>query len=156
MSELLIREASKAGSRDQGPLDESCFQLIVKEEVITLRSNSASEKRQWMNQIGEAIKRHYVRMKNTDPKTTKNHDTIGTLKLSLLETRNLSHLERSSRHEIFSLLHLEEQIVKSQKKDLSKAFNQAIMFSVSSLDSELKIAIYKHSEYSSDCKDDLT
>jgi Pleckstrin homology domain/C2 domain len=149
LSDLAVREASRLANKDVGPIDESCFQLVIKDEVITLRANSASEKRQWIKQISDAIKQHNNRAKSGNAKRSAINDTVGTLKFSILEARNLA-LTDKSKCEIFCVVELEHQSVKSQKRDSGKHINQAMMFSVSSLDLNISISVYKHSEYSSD------
>lgn len=142
-----VREAQKLPNKDSGPIDASCFQIVVRNEIITLRVNSASEKRRWMADIGDAIKKHNLHSSNSNiaPQSTKK--AIGTLKLSLYHAKNFS---KNLTGELYCIFELEDQVIKSQKRDVSKPFNQAVMFSVTSLDLNLKVTLCKYSEYSRD------
>lgn len=153
IGDMLIQEAKAVPNRDVGTIDKCCFQLITKGDVITLRAGSASEKRQWMNQVSDAIKKHSAQEKKIKSgRSNQEHheETVGTLKLALLKGRGLA-VEGGTRSDVFAILQLADQIVRSKKVDGSRPiWNQAVMFSVFSLDQCLKIAVYQHSKYSTD------
>lgn len=148
LSELLVREAVKVLNKDQGSLDSSCFQLLCKDDIITLRANSSSERKRWVKDIDDAITKHKAASLNIKPVIVSKKDTIGTLKLSLLDTKNME--ASLKKEQIFCVLQLDDQIIRSQKRHIYIPFNQAVMFSVSSLDHNIKITLCRHSEYSSD------
>lgn len=96
LNEMIIREVPKSGpgGKDVGVVDESSFQVVHIDKVITLRAGSASDKRQWMNvvegAIAQAEKRLTKEMSMDMIQDSVDKPMIGTLEVNLLEAKKLA------------------------------------------------------------------
>ncbi|KAI8903624.1 hypothetical protein EDD86DRAFT_214877 [Gorgonomyces haynaldii] len=148
LNEFTCSEAVRLSNKDTGPLDNQCFQLYLKDQVMTLRCQNNSEKRQWMNQIDQAIKKFMSKQTNSPKRQLLQGDTVGTLRVQCVGCHSLVD---NTQAPYYCMVQLDEQVIKTRKTDgPNPRWNQSLLFSVSSLDTNLKIAVYKHDKYSVD------
>jgi hypothetical protein len=140
----------RVASKDTGPLDNTCFQILYETEIITLRASSSSEKRQWINQVESAKKAWKVqRPKSTEKMRNSSQDTIGTLNVLLLSLQNCKCPGKYRK--IFAVGRINDQILKSKMISTADGrFNQSLIFTLPSLDTSFQIELYNADETSLD------
>nr|KAJ3421080.1 Intersectin 1 (SH3 domain protein) [Polyrhizophydium stewartii] len=159
IADMAVREAVKTPGKDVGAIDKTCLQIIDAGDVITLRAASASDKRQWINQIEAAISAYTAASKRRMSVAggaaltpTRLGQTIGTLEVRLHQATHLGSIERGGRAlEVFAIVQVHQQVTKSKRVPSTyPRWNQSLMFSVTTLDDVIKIALYAYDPYSED------
>eukprot|EP00842_Homolaphlyctis_polyrhiza_P006330 jgi/Hompol1/6699/HPOL_000301-RA len=159
LCDISIREASKTLGREVGTIDACCFQIVFGDDIITLRCVSISDKRQWMNQIEAAIQAHRTAEKRAlqsplgEPSDFASAaHTIGTLEVRLLQATGIGPIERrGNKLDVFAIVQVHNQVTKSKRAPSSQPrWGQSLMFSVTSLDDVIKIALYAYDKYAKD------
>lgn len=145
---LSIREAAKIPNKDTGILDSTCFQIIVDEEVLTLRASSVADKLVWITKVTNAQNAVHQEGALNQKKPHTSVENIGTLNIQLL---GVSGIESGQFRNIFALGRIKDQELKSRIVEASKPiFNQAMIFTLSSLDDCIKLSLYEYDKYSAD------
>lgn len=153
LNQVTAQEAVRFSNKDVGSVDANCFQILLGEDVITLKASTVSEKRQWLNQLQSAISYlKSARKRDAKQEGPKKHETIGTLEVILYESKNVSIVERGGKKlNIFAIVQVHQQVTKSRLVSFhTPKWNQSLMFSVTSLDDVLKIALYGYDKYAKD------
>jgi hypothetical protein len=150
---LQVREA--IAGKDFGNIDSNCFQLVYENEIISLRTNNVSEKRQWINQVESAIKTLQTKAKlnsiNLNPGAGVS--AIGTLNVMLIKAVRSSSKVPPLNGDIFAYTKVGDQMLKSKivdAKGKEAVFNQYFIHSLQSMDEILKISIHHYDKYSAD------
>jgi hypothetical protein len=132
--------------RTQLTEENECLNLSFENEILNLKPETKSEKRNWINQFEQARKQI---SQITIQKSPKVQQAIGTLECILLKGyHNQSHPKKEN-DQIFALATIDDQVFRSKQVSLSNAvFNFSTVFSVFSLDSVLRIGIYRFEKYS--------
>jgi hypothetical protein len=161
LTELSVREATRVPNKDIGVLDNCCFQLLFEDEILTLRTNNVSEKRQWINQVETARKMNQPSKPKSNQLLSSQSEAIGTLNVVLIRARKsassgMQALILAPCREIFAVANVGEQKLKSKIIDGNAlVFNQSLIFKLQSLDAVLQISVFKYDKYSADGNADL-
>jgi Ca2+-dependent lipid-binding protein len=99
---MIIRDVPKSGpsTKDVGVIDESSFQIVHIDKIITLRAPSPSEKKQWLNVVESCIEDAEKKLTQDEVniphkmKSLVDRPIIGTLEVKLLETKKLACSDR--------------------------------------------------------------
>ncbi|KAI8915202.1 hypothetical protein DFJ77DRAFT_359259 [Powellomyces hirtus] len=156
LNEIAVRDIHKLG-RDSGPLDECCFQIVHGQDAITVRASSVAVKRKWVNVLEEQCRQYFVAEKQKNEGAWKGGkwaygQPIGTLQVLVSEAKDLAGVNRGGHKlEIFARVQLNRQQVKTRTvNSRTPRWNQALVFSVLSLDETLKVSVYNYDRYSQD------
>jgi hypothetical protein len=158
LGEIIIRDVPKSGpsTKDVGMVDESSFQIVHIDKVITLRANSPSDRRQWISMVEGCLaqaEKKSQKDKNQDVVLSDDsRPMIGTLEVRILEAKKLAGSDRIRiRPGVFCVLSLENQIIRSKtSQSWPPKWDQEMMFSVFSLDEALKVQLFNYDRYSKD------
>ncbi|KAJ3030647.1 hypothetical protein HDV00_008758 [Rhizophlyctis rosea] len=163
LNEIIARDRAPTNfpsSSSTSSDDDGSFQIVHGEEVITLRCSSVATKRKWMNLLEENIQACYEAQKAVREKGRRvsgTFETIGTLQVLCVEARGLVGVDKG-KLDIYAALQLNRQKLNTRAVSVpahmsaspSVRWNQAVMFSVVSLDETLKVAVYNYDKYSQD------
>ncbi|KAJ3288737.1 Intersectin 1 (SH3 domain protein) [Borealophlyctis nickersoniae] len=172
VNEIVVRETPRlgaaAGAKDKdASADDMSFQIVHGQDAITLRASSVAAKRKWMNALDEQIRVAFETEKTARQgslsrspagrRISGNFDTIGTLQVLVCEAKGLVPIEKS-KLDIYATVQLNRQKYSTRTAGVTPnpstipiaKWNQALMFSVMSLDETLKIAVYNYDKYSQD------
>ncbi|OAJ42474.1 hypothetical protein BDEG_25924 [Batrachochytrium dendrobatidis JEL423] len=157
MSDMIAREAARLSNKDAGLIDKCCLQIVMENDIITLRAMSVSDKRQWLNQIEAAVKIERTAQKRLAggqkmQASIMSQTTIGTLEVKLYQAQHLGPVDRGGRRlDVYAVVQVHHQATKSKQVSWSQPrWNQSLTFSVTSLDDVIKIALYGYDKYSKD------
>ncbi|KAJ3050644.1 hypothetical protein HK097_008351 [Rhizophlyctis rosea] len=171
LNEIAVRDRSSSHVKasDITSIDDATFQIVHGEEVITLRAPSVKEKRKWMNLLEENIQRCYEAQRagrekdKSGRRQSGTYETIGTLQVLVCEARvGGGGVGDKGKLDIYAALQLNRQKLNTRTVSVPShamvasggaanvKWNQALMFSVVSLDEVLKIAVYNFDRYSQD------
>ncbi|KAK6095770.1 hypothetical protein MT418_004440 [Batrachochytrium dendrobatidis] len=104
MSDMIAREAARLSNKDAGLIDKCCLQIVMENDIITLRAMSVSDKRQWLNQIEAAVKIERTAQKRLAggqkmQASIMSQTTIGTLEVKLYQAQHLGPVDRGGVYE---------------------------------------------------------
>ncbi|KAJ3339221.1 Intersectin 1 (SH3 domain protein) [Gonapodya sp. JEL0774] len=136
-------------------VDESCFQIVHIEDIITFRAPSAANKRTWLNHLDRQVTNLSAASKTAEKQ--KQHRTsvntfnaTGTLKLTILEGTDILQPD-ITKIEVFCRAEVGHQSIKTKVvRDSALRFNQTLMFSVENLDETVRITVLNSDKYSQD------
>ncbi|TPX63785.1 hypothetical protein SpCBS45565_g06360 [Spizellomyces sp. 'palustris'] len=156
LNEIAVRDLPKLAGRDHGAVDETCFQVIHGQDAVTVRAPSVAAKRKWVNTLEEQSRHYYMAEKQQAEGSWKGGrfiygTPIGTLQVMVAEAKNLVRVDRGHKLDLFCRVQLNRQQVKTRTvHSAAPRWNQALVFSVLSLDETLKISVYNYDRYSQD------
>ncbi|KNC97059.1 uncharacterized protein SPPG_07456 [Spizellomyces punctatus DAOM BR117] len=156
LNEIAVRDLPKLAGRDHGAVDETCFQVIHGQDAVTVRAPSVAAKRKWVNTLEEQSRHYYMAEKQQAEGSWKGGrftygTPIGTLQVMVAEAKNLVRVDRGHKLDLFCRVQLNRQQVKTRTvHSVAPRWNQALVFSVLSLDETLKISVYNYDRYSQD------
>ncbi|EPZ31817.1 Intersectin-1 like protein [Rozella allomycis CSF55] len=104
------------------------FQIVHIKDILTIKSPDLQEKRMWFNEIEEAIKQIRLAEKHSMSKSSLNFKCIGTVQVCIREAKDL----------LFTAI--------VQNSNYPK-WNQSLMFSVETLDSNIRFIVYHYDRY---------
>ncbi|KAK9766343.1 hypothetical protein K7432_004643 [Basidiobolus ranarum] len=148
LNEMVAREVPRGFN--QSGVDETTFQIVHIEEVITVKCSSVSTKRKWMNEL-EAARTHYLDIERQvlGPGTTPAHP-IGTLQVTVLEGEHLATTDQNNTIvSPYVELKLDKQKLRTKviKYTPNPKWNQSLVFSVTSLDEVLNLQVYSYEKF---------
>ncbi|ORX88366.1 hypothetical protein K493DRAFT_341344 [Basidiobolus meristosporus CBS 931.73] len=148
LNEMVAREIPRGFN--QSGVDDTSFQIVHIEEVITVKCSSVSTKRKWMNEL-EAARSHYldVEKKALGPGTPPAHP-IGTLQVTVLEGEHLATTDQNNTIvSPYVELKLAKQKLRTKviKYTPNPKWNQSLVFSVTRLDEVLNLQVYSYEKF---------
>ncbi|CAG8781616.1 7151_t:CDS:10, partial [Gigaspora margarita] len=135
-------------------LDETCFQVVHIQDVINLRANNVSVKRQWVNQLetasGYCLEVERKIQKGENSSSPMDHNRIsGTLRVLVYDGVVPSENGSEKFIEKFNInaycqVQLNRQVFKTKivKGNTFPQWNQNLMFSVITLEDTLKFSLF--------------
>ncbi|KAI9004449.1 hypothetical protein DFJ74DRAFT_693455 [Hyaloraphidium curvatum] len=159
LNECVAREIPPT-SKPPFPVDDSCFQVIHLQDVITFRASSVPNKRTWLNHLDSQCSAIAAAIKKAEKSkaaaaagaTRSPTNAMGTLELTVVEAKDLVQPENSSKCDIFVAAQIDQQKFKTRsiRDNLSPKWNQPLLFTIHSLDDYVRLTVYNYDKYSSD------
>lgn len=160
LNEVLVRDVpANSKERQTLTIDDSCFQIVHLQDIISVKASSVSEKRKWVNQIDSqcnlfvSVERKLQTTGQLDkhsPAAGFHITPIGTLQVTIVEGKGLQ--SSAPKSDIYCIFQLNRQQLKTRivKDTANPKWGQSLMFSVISLDEALKITVYNYDKFSQD------
>ncbi|KAL7749560.1 hypothetical protein RI367_005116 [Sorochytrium milnesiophthora] len=124
------------------------------DESIGLRGDSVSTANSWITKINKACADILAAENPKNARSTSSQQTVGTLKLTVVEGRQLHPLDPSiSKLNLYCEVTVENQSERTKiiKGNSNPVWNQSLMFSVRNLDDKLRVVVYnQYDRYSQD------
>lgn len=152
LSECAAREIPPS-AKPPFAVDDTCFQVIHVQEVITLRASSVSAKRNWLNHLDNACSAISMAIRRQErAKHSGGVNAMGTLQITVHEARDLTQPENTSRSDVFVAAQVERQVSKTRsvRDSLSPKWSQSLLFTIHTLDEPVRLTVYNFDKYSSD------